>query len=81
VSTEMVKNIAVKLQERGLKEPASLLFESHIPAFTVLYSIFLCTEPFILPFVSSGFRSALHALYEHPELRGQLVEELRKEAV
>jgi hypothetical protein len=80
-SREVVLRAAKKIRESGLKEPASLLFESHLPAFTVIYSIFLCTEPFILPFISSTFPQVLHSLYQNPEMREAFISELRGETV
>lgn len=73
-----IPKIAEKIRSQGLKDPACFLFESHLPAFNILYSIFLCTEPFVLPFISTNFRSTLHALYQNPELKELLIEELRK---
>lgn len=71
-----LKKLASGIRDRKLNTPVSFLFESHIPAFSILYSIFLCTEPFIIPFVSGSTRSVMHTLYQNPEMKELFLSEL-----
>jgi len=80
ISDEYLSSVASKLKGSSYREPIGFLLESHIPAFTILYSIFLCTEPFIAPFISADFSRLLHALYRDPEKREWFLDQLTEEA-
>lgn len=73
---QALERFAKKIADSSYREPVSFLFESHLPAFSIIYSIFLMTEPFIAPFVSSDLSLALKTLYENPEKRDWFLSEI-----
>lgn len=71
-----IDDLSKKIKDNGYTPLCEFLIESHIPAFTVLHSIFLCSKPFMVPFVSSSSLQLINNLLQDSELRDKLLEKL-----
>ncbi|HMO17991.1 MAG TPA: hypothetical protein PKA63_11940 [Oligoflexia bacterium] len=73
---EVLRGFAGRVRNSSFRVPLSFILESHVPAFTIIYSIFLVAEPFISPFVSSDVSLAFKLLNEAPEMRDWFLDEI-----
>lgn len=69
-----------KIKNKGLAPIAEFLIESHLPAFNILHSIFICAKPFISPFVSTSNLSTWELVLEDSDVRENLLMRLNTEA-
>lgn len=76
-----IEHLSGKIKEHGYAPLVTFLIESHVPAFTVLHSIFLCSKPFMVPFVSSSALQAMNEFFSDESVRDQLLLYLQEEQV
>ena len=71
-----IEKLATKIKDAGLSHVMEFLVESHLPAFNVLHSIFLCSKPFMVPFVSSNTLNVIDNVLTESKYRDHLLQAL-----
>lgn len=79
-SCDGLEGLSSNIKSLGLVPIVEFLIESHVPAFNILHSIFLCSKPFLIPFVSSSSLSLVDKILEDPQTREQFLNLLNTEA-
>ncbi len=74
-----IDDLSHKIKNNGLAPIAEFLIESHLPAFNIIHSIFLCARPFIAPFVSPTSLFTWEQVLEDSDVREGLLLRLNSE--